>query len=79
MLILTRRSDESIVINNNISVKVLRIQGNQVQLGIVAPKDVSIFRQEIHEQIISANKSAVSSNTNSAIEQLKLLQNRNNK
>ena len=59
MLILTRKSDESIIIGNNIEVKVLKIQGNQVQIGINAPKDISIYRQEIFEQIIKENESAV--------------------
>ncbi len=59
MLILTRKSDESIIIGNNIKVKVLKVQGNQVHLGIDAPKDFSIFREEIFEQIRAENANAV--------------------
>jgi carbon storage regulator len=59
MLILTRKSDESIIIGNNIKVKVLKVQGNQVHLGIDAPRDFSIFREEIFEQIRAENANAV--------------------
>jgi carbon storage regulator len=61
MLILTRKSDESIVIGNNIQIKVLKIQGNQVHIGIDAPKDISVYRQEIYEQIRKENAKAVQS------------------
>lgn len=61
MLILTRKSDESIIIGNNIEIKILKVQGNQVHLGIEAPRDVSIYRQEIYEQIRAENESAVQS------------------
>ena len=61
MLILTRKADESIIIGNNIEVKILKVQGNQVHLGIDAPRDLSIYRQEIYEQIRAENESAVQS------------------
>jgi len=50
MLVLCRRIGETIVINGNIQVKVLSVQGNKVRLGVVAPEDVSVDRQEIHER-----------------------------
>jgi carbon storage regulator len=59
MLILTRKSDESIIIGNNIQIKVLKIQGNQVHIGIDAPKDISVYRLEIYEQIRKENVKAV--------------------
>ncbi len=59
MLILTRKSDESIIIGNNIQIKVLKIQGNQVHIGIDAPKDISVYRLEIYEQIRKENVNAV--------------------
>jgi carbon storage regulator len=59
MLILTRKSDESIIIGNNIKVKVLKVQGNQVHLGIDAPRELSVYREEIYEQIRKENVNAV--------------------
>ncbi len=66
MLILTRQSDESIIIGNNIEIKILKVQGNQVHIGIDAPRDVSIYRQEIYEQIRAENESAVQSTADEA-------------
>lgn len=51
MLILTRKVGETIVINDTIRVTVLQVKGNQVRVGIEAPKDVSVHRQEIQERI----------------------------
>jgi carbon storage regulator len=51
MLILTRKAGETIVINDNIRVTVLQVKGNQVRIGIEAPSEVAVHRQEIHERI----------------------------
>ena len=51
MLILTRRVDETVMIGQDFTVTVLRVKGNQVRLGIGAPKDVVIHREEIFERI----------------------------
>ncbi|WP_426934973.1 carbon storage regulator CsrA [Pseudomonas fulva] len=51
MLILTRKVGETIVINDTIRVTVLQVKGNQVRIGIEAPKDVSVHRHEIQERI----------------------------
>jgi carbon storage regulator len=51
MLVLSRRLQETLVINGNIKVTVLGINGSQVRIGIEAPKDVRVDRQEIHERI----------------------------
>jgi len=51
MLVLSRKKNESIIINDNITVTVVEIRGDKVRLGIVAPKDVSVHRQEVYEAI----------------------------
>lgn len=51
MLILTRRVGESVVIGDDISVTVLGVKGNQVRIGVTAPMDVAVHRQEIYERI----------------------------
>jgi carbon storage regulator len=51
MLILTRRVGETLVIGDDVQVTVLGVKGNQVRLGINAPKDVSVHREEIYERI----------------------------
>ena len=51
MLVLSRRKNESIVINNDITVTVVEIRGDKVRLGIVAPKEVPVHRQEVFDAI----------------------------
>lgn len=58
MLALARKINETIVINNNIEVTILEIKGDQVKIGINAPKSVPIYRKEIFLQIQEANKEA---------------------
>lgn len=58
MLALARKTGQSIVIGNDIEVTLLEIKGDQVKLGISAPKSVSIYRKEIYAQIQEENKSA---------------------
>lgn len=55
MLVLTRKIDEGIYIGNDIKITVIEISGNQVKLGISAPRDVSIFREEVIEKIREDN------------------------
>jgi carbon storage regulator len=51
MLILTRRVGETLMIGNNVTVTVLGVKGNQVRIGVNAPKDVAVHREEIFERI----------------------------
>ncbi len=51
MLVLSRKKNESIVINSDITVTVVEIRGDKVRLGIVAPKEVPVHRQEVYEAI----------------------------
>ena len=51
MLILTRRVGETLVVGDDITVTVLGVKGNQVRLGVNAPKDVSVHREEIYQRI----------------------------
>ncbi len=61
MLALSRKKDEAIVINDDIEITVIEIKGDQVKLGITAPKTVPIYRKEVYAQIQTANKEAVAS------------------
>lgn len=51
MLVLSRKKDEKIIIGDNITVMVIEIRGDKVRLGIDAPKEVSVHRQEVYEAI----------------------------
>ncbi|MBF0751510.1 MULTISPECIES: carbon storage regulator CsrA [Pasteurellaceae] len=51
MLILTRKVGESVLIGDDISITVLSVRGNQVKLGVQAPKEVSVHREEIYQRI----------------------------
>lgn len=58
MLILSRKKDESIIIDERIQVSIVDIKGDQVKIGISAPKDVKIYRQEVYEAIQKENREA---------------------
>lgn len=59
MLALSRKKGEALIINNNIEITVLDVKGDQVKIGINAPKEVPIYRNEVYEQIQAANKEAL--------------------
>ena len=58
MLALSRKKNEAIVINNNIEITVLEIKGQQVKIGISAPKEVPVYRKEVYVQIQESNQEA---------------------
>ena len=58
MLILSRKPNESLIISDSIEVIILEIRGDQVKLGIKAPKEVSVYRKEIYENIQRENLEA---------------------
>ena len=59
MLALSRKKNEALVIDNCIEVTILEIKGDQVKLGISAPKEIPIYRKEVYLQIQEANKAAM--------------------
>ena len=56
MLALTRKKGESLVINNDIEITILEIRGDQIKLGVSAPKEVPIYRKEVYTQIQQENR-----------------------
>ncbi|MCH5342790.1 MAG: carbon storage regulator CsrA [Acetatifactor sp.] len=59
MLALSRKKNEAIIINNNVEVTILEVKGDQVKIGISAPREVSIYRKEVYLQIQEANKESI--------------------
>ncbi len=60
MLILTRKIGETLIIKNDIIITILSIKGNQIRIGIEAPKDIPIYRKEIYIKIIKDKKNNLS-------------------
>ena len=61
MLALSRKNDEAVIINDDIEITIIEIKGDQVKIGISAPKSVPIYRKEVYMQIQNANKEAAQS------------------
>jgi carbon storage regulator len=61
MLILSRKIDEKIKIGNDITITIIDVRGDQVKIGVEAPKNVKVFRQEVFNAIQSENKAALAS------------------
>jgi|TARA_R100000005_G_scaffold94153_1_gene71349 carbon storage regulator len=59
MLILTRRVGESLMVGDDITITVLGVKGNQVRIGVNAPKDVAVHREEIYNRIQEGDEAAV--------------------
>lgn len=70
MLALSRKKNEALIVNNNIEITVLEIKGEQVKLGISAPREVPVYRKEVYAQIQEANKEAMNAD---GLENLKKL------
>lgn len=73
MLVLTRKLGESIAIDDHIKIMVVQIKGKQVRLGIQAPKETKIHRQEVYESIQESNKEAAATSPKSVSQVAELL------
>ena len=71
MLVLTRKRNQSIMVNDNIELTIIDIQGDQVRVGINAPKDVKVFRKEVYVEMTEENKEA----SNVTMDALSMLKN----
>ena len=70
MLALSRKKNEAIIINNNVEVTILEVKGDQVKVGITAPREVPVYRKEVYLQIQEANKEAMSGDGFAALKNL---------
>lgn len=70
MLALSRKKNEAIIINNDIEISILDVKGDQVKIGISAPKEIPVYRKEVYVQVCDANKEAVSMDALDALKNL---------
>ena len=70
MLALTRKKGESLVVNNNIGITVLEIRGDQIKIGISAPKNVPVYRKEVYLQIQKENEASLKADGLEALKNL---------
>lgn len=70
MLALSRKKGEALVVGNNIEITILEVKGDQIKVGIKAPKEVPIYRKEVYEQIQQANQEAMADQSPEAISKL---------
>lgn len=70
MLALSRKKNEALIINNNVEITILDIKGDQVKIGISAPKEVPVYRKEVYLQIQESNKDAFGSENMDALKDL---------
>ena len=69
-LALSRKKNEAIILNNNIEITILEVKGDQVKIGVTAPKEVPIYRKEVYMQIQEANQEAASAEGMAALKDL---------
>ena len=70
MLALTRKKGESLVVNNNIEITVLEIRGDQIKIGISAPKNVQVYRKQVYLQIQKENEASLKADGLEALKNL---------
>ena len=70
MLALTRKKGESLVINNDIEITILEIRGDQIKLGVSAPKEVPIYRKEVYTRIQQENRKSADAQNAQALKEL---------
>ena len=70
MLALTRKKGESLVIDNNIEITIMEVRGDQVKVGIAAPKEIPIYRKEVYLQIQKENEESMNADSLEALKNL---------
>ena len=70
MLALTRKKGEALVININVEITILEIRGDQIKIGVNAPKEVPVYRKEVYLQIQKENKASVAEDKMEALKNL---------
>lgn len=72
MLALSRKKNEALIINNNVEITILEVKGDQVKIGIEAPREVPVYRKEVYLQIQEANAASADTSALEALKGLKL-------
>jgi len=72
MLALSRKKNEALIINNNVEITILEVKGDQVKIGIEAPREVPVYRKEVYLQIQEANEAAADVSVLESLKNLKL-------
>jgi carbon storage regulator len=74
MLILTRRSGQSLYVGDNIRITVLGIQGKQVKIGLELPEDMTVYRDEVYQRVMEENRMAIQTSNEDLLVAAKLWQ-----
>ncbi|MDD3777498.1 MAG: carbon storage regulator CsrA [Actinomycetota bacterium] len=64
MLVLTRKINESIIIADNIEIRILEVKGEKVKIGVIAPKELTVLREELYREVSEQNKQAAAVDEN---------------